>query len=129
MTMSAGTDSTGPGAGRRVAVVGAGPSGFYATEQMLGKGFQVRIFDPIVNPSRLVGANRSYVESKLPHLARLLSNTAAEALSGADVAIVSSSEATAIEALLADPPPVVIDINGRLGSGVESLPGYTGLGW
>lgn len=98
-------------------------------ETLLGKGFQVRIFDPIVNPSRLVGANRSYVESKLPHLARLLSNTAADALSGADVAIVSSSEATAIEALLADPPPVVIDINGRLGSGVESLPGYEGLGW
>ena len=37
-------------------------------ETLIGKGFDVRIYDPIVNPARLVGANRSYVESKLPHL-------------------------------------------------------------
>jgi GDP-mannose 6-dehydrogenase len=98
-------------------------------EMLLGKGFHVRIYDPIVNPSRLVGANRSYVESRLPHLCRLLSNTAAEALRAADVAIVSSSEACAVDALLANPPPVVIDICGRLGREVETLPGYAGLGW
>jgi GDP-mannose 6-dehydrogenase len=98
-------------------------------ERLLGKGLRLRIYDPIVNPSRLVGANRSYVESKLPHLCALLSNTAADALSGADVAIVSSSEVTAVEALLADPPPVVIDISGRLGREVETLPGYAGIGW
>jgi GDP-mannose 6-dehydrogenase len=98
-------------------------------ERLLGKGFQVRIYDPIVNPSRLIGTNRSYVESKLPHLVRLLANTATEALEGADLAIVSSTEPTAIEALLADPPPNVIDISGRLGSEVESLPGYSGIGW
>jgi GDP-mannose 6-dehydrogenase len=98
-------------------------------ERLLGKGLQLRIFDPIVNPSRLVGANRSYVESKLPHLCRLLSNTAAEALSGADVAIVSSTDITAVEALIADPPRVVIDISGRLGREVETLPGYAGIGW
>ncbi len=35
-------------------------------ERLLGKGFDVRIYDPIVNPARLVGANRRHVESKLP---------------------------------------------------------------
>jgi GDP-mannose 6-dehydrogenase len=69
------------------------------------------------------------VESKLPHLCRLLSNTAAEALAGADVAIVSSTDITAVEALIADPPRVVIDISGRLGREVETLPGYAGIGW
>ena len=98
-------------------------------EILLGKGFQVRISDPIVNPSRLVGTNRSYVESKLPHLARLLSNSAAEALAGADIAIVSSTDSTAVEALRSNPPPFVIDINGRLGREIEALPGYSGLGW
>jgi GDP-mannose 6-dehydrogenase len=98
-------------------------------ERLLGKGLQLRIFDPIVNPSRLVGANRTYVESKLPHLCRLLSNTAAEALAGADVAIVSSTDITAVAALIADPPRVVIDISGRLGREVETLPGYAGIGW
>src|SRR6185295_15931779 len=44
-------------------------------EILIGKGFNLRIYDPIVNPSRLVGANRSYVESRLPHLKRLLTES------------------------------------------------------
>ena len=59
-------------------------------ERLIGKGFDVRIYDPVVNPARLIGANRRHVESKLPHLGRLLTHEPAEALSGADVAIVSS---------------------------------------
>jgi GDP-mannose 6-dehydrogenase len=89
----------------------------------------LRIYDPIVNPARLVGTNRSYVESKLPHLCRLLSDSAAVALKGADVAIVSSTDAAGLEALLDDPPPTVIDINGCLPREVEALPGYAGIGW
>ena len=43
-------------------------------ERLIGKGFDVRIYDPVVNPARLVGANRRHVESKLPHLGRLLTH-------------------------------------------------------
>ena len=98
-------------------------------ERLIGKGFAVRIYDPVVNPARLVGANRRHVESKLPHLRRLLTHKPAEALQGADVAVVSSSEHAVREALLAIPPLHLIDISGRLGTEVESLPGYEGLGW
>jgi GDP-mannose 6-dehydrogenase len=98
-------------------------------ERLIGKGFDVRIYDPVVNPARLVGANRRHVESKLPHLKRLLAYEPAEALRGADVAVVSSSEHAVLEALLTVPPPHLIDISGRLGGEVESLPGYEGLGW
>ena len=75
-------------------------------ETLLGKGFNVRIYDPIVNPSRLVGANRSYVESKLPHLQRLLTDSVGEALEGADIAIVSSTDPAVVAALLATPAAV-----------------------
>jgi GDP-mannose 6-dehydrogenase len=98
-------------------------------ERLVGKGFDVRIYDPVVHPARLVGSNRRYVESKLPHLERLLTYEPGEALRGAGAAIVSSSDQAVLEALLAAPPPHVIDLSGRLGSEVESLPGYEGLGW
>jgi GDP-mannose 6-dehydrogenase len=98
-------------------------------ERLVGKGFDVRIYDPVVHPARLVGSNRRYVESKLPHLERLLTYEPGEALLGAGAAIVSSSDQAVLEALLAAPPPHVIDLSGRLGSEVESLPGYEGLGW
>jgi GDP-mannose 6-dehydrogenase len=98
-------------------------------ERLLGKGFDVRIYDPVVNPARLVGANRRHIESKLPHLERLLAREPAEALRGADVAIVSSSDEAVVDALIMTPPPHLIDVNGRLGGEVESLPGYEGVGW
>src|SRR5215510_3340593 len=98
-------------------------------ERLIGKGFNVHIYDPIVNPARLVGANRRHVESKLPHLGRLLTHEPSEALRGADVAVVSSSDHAVVDALLMTPPPCLIDISGRLGGEVESLPGYEGLGW
>ena len=80
-------------------------------------------------PARLVGANRRHVESKLPHLGRLLTREPGEALRGADVAIVSSRDQAIREALLGSPPPHLIDLSGRLGREVESLPGYEGIGW
>ncbi|HTT54275.1 MAG TPA: nucleotide sugar dehydrogenase [Streptosporangiaceae bacterium] len=98
-------------------------------ERLIGKGFDVRIYDPIVHPARLVGANRRHVESKLPHLGRLLVHEPSEALRGAGVAIVATSDPVVRDALLTSPPPHLIDLSGRLGSEVESLTGYEGLGW
>ena len=98
-------------------------------ERLIGKGFEVRIYDQVVNPARLVGNNRRFVESKLPHLRRLLMHEPEDALLGADAAIVSTSAGPVIDALLKSPPPHLIDLSGRLGPEVEALPGYEGLGW
>ncbi len=98
-------------------------------ERLIGKGFDVRIYDPVVNPARLVGANRRHVESKLPHLRRLLAHEPGEALRGADIAIVSSTDRAILDGLLNLPPRHLLDLSGRLGREVESLPGYEGIGW
>ncbi len=98
-------------------------------ERLIGKGFEVRIYDPVVHPGRLAGANRRYVEAKLPHLRGLLAHEPADALRGADIAIVSSADPAVADALVRHPPSHVLDLSGALGSAVESLPGYQGLGW
>ena len=74
-------------------------------ETLLGKGYEVRIHDPVLNPSSLVGSNRQYVESRLPHLRRILTDGPEEALADADIAIVSHSTDHVIEALLASTAP------------------------
>ena len=98
-------------------------------ETLLGKGYNIRIYDPIVKPARLIGTNQSYVESKLSHLQRLLTDSVSDALAGADVAVVSSRDPLVVAALVATPPPLVVDISGRLGPQVERVPGYWGIGW
>ena len=98
-------------------------------ETLLGKGFELRIYDPIVQPSRLLGSNLQYVQSKLPHLGRLLADSPSEVLKDVDLAVVSSSDDSVVTALLTDPPPIIMDLTGRLGPEVEALPGYHGVGW
>lgn len=98
-------------------------------ERLLGKGFDVHIYDQVVNPARLVGANRRYMESRLPHLERLLVHEPAQALRGADVAIVSVRDPAVVDALLRHRPRRLIDLVGNLGADAESLPGYEGVGW
>ena len=41
-------------------------------ETLIGKGYDLKIYDPGVRPANLVGANLSFIEQRLPHLAALL---------------------------------------------------------
>lgn len=98
-------------------------------ETLLGKGFDVRIYDPAVDLARLVGENLRYFVSKLPHVQRALRPSAADALRGADLALVSSSDPSVVAALVERPPPHLIDLSGHLGDAVEELPCYEGVAW
>jgi GDP-mannose 6-dehydrogenase len=98
-------------------------------ERLIGKGMEVRIYDPVVNPGVLVGTNRSYVEGRLPHLHRLLADRPEQALAGVDLAVVSTSDGAVVAALQADPPPRTLDLCGRLGRQIELTLGYEGVGW
>jgi GDP-mannose 6-dehydrogenase len=99
------------------------------TERLLGKGFEVRIYDPIINPERLIGSNLRYIESRLPHLRRLLVGTPFEALRGCEAAVVATSDPAVVDELRATPPARILDLHGRLGADIEQLPGYEGIGW
>jgi len=98
-------------------------------ERLLGKGLEVRIFDPIVNPDKLVGANLRHLRSRLKHVNRLLAASPEQALADAEIAIVTCAEPGVLATLLAHPPQVVLDMDGRLGERLEQLPGYEGVAW
>jgi GDP-mannose 6-dehydrogenase len=98
-------------------------------ETLMGKGYEVRIHDPVFTPSALVGPRRRCVESMYPHLVRILTDGPKATIDGADVVIVALSSCEVAEALLKCPPPRIIDLDGRLGPEVEALPCYEGIAW
>jgi len=59
-------------------------------ETLLGKGCELRLFDPHVNTARLVGANRRYIEQHIPHLARLMVESAAAAVQDTDIVLLGN---------------------------------------
>lgn len=56
-------------------------------ERLLGRGYDLRIFDRHVQTARLLGSNRAFIEREIPHLDRLLVSTVPEALNGANLII------------------------------------------
>ncbi|HJW23712.1 MAG TPA: nucleotide sugar dehydrogenase [Rhodocyclaceae bacterium] len=57
-------------------------------EQLLGKGVQLRVYDPEVHLSRLLGANRRFIDQHVPHLGELLRETLGEVAAECDVLVV-----------------------------------------
>ncbi len=60
-------------------------------ERLVGKGYEVRIYDNHVQLSRLMGSNKSYIDSKLPHLSRLLCNLN-NVIDNSEVIVISNNE-------------------------------------
>jgi len=61
----------------RAAVIGAGPSGFYATDQLLKAGFEVDLYDALPTPFGLVRAGVAPDHPKIKSVTRVYEKTAA----------------------------------------------------
>ena len=59
-------------------------------EALLGKGYQLSIYDRNVSLARLVGANKQYIEEQIPHLSRHLCDTLDEVIDQSDVIVVGN---------------------------------------
>ena len=81
-------------------------------ELLIGKGYELRIYDPEVHLARLLGANKSFIEQHLPHIGQMLAPELDAVVAGSDVLVLSSSSRPVIDALarLARPEQVVIDL-------------------
>lgn len=79
-------------------------------ERLLGRGLNLRIHDAQVSMSHLHGANRMYVEQRIPHLADLLVADPADAVRHSDLVIVATQEPRALSALAYSDRCTVIDL-------------------
>jgi ferredoxin--NADP+ reductase len=62
----------------RAAVIGAGPAGFYATDQLLGAGFEVDLIDLLPTPYGLVRSGVAPDHPKIKSVTRVYDKTAAK---------------------------------------------------
>ncbi|MFI5664041.1 nucleotide sugar dehydrogenase [Streptomyces sp. NPDC051684] len=99
-------------------------------ERLYGKGYDLKIYDANVSLSRLMGANREYIEGRLPHLAQLLADSVDEVLGHAEVCLVGTRDQAVLSALPLSGGPTVVDLV-RLpdAEARRAEPGYMGLAW
>ena len=77
-------------------------------EQLYGKGYDIMVYDKNVVLARLVGKNKSFIEEKLPHISKMLTDDINQVMEFAEVIVITNKEKEFRE----------IEIDG------EMLPGY-----
>jgi ferredoxin--NADP+ reductase len=63
---------------RRAAIVGSGPAGFYAADQLIAAGFQVDLYDALPTPFGLVRAGVAPDHPKIKNVTKVYEKTAAK---------------------------------------------------
>jgi GDP-mannose 6-dehydrogenase len=80
-------------------------------ERLIGKGRDVRIFDPRVSMAQLVGANKRFIETEIPHIASLLCGSLEDLVAHAEVLVFSAPGPDADRALqLATSEQMLLDL-------------------
>src|SRR5262245_1429334 len=77
-------------------------------ERLIGKGRDLRILDPAVCQAKLLGANRRFIDSKLPHLSRLLVASASELLEHSELVVVTQHGAAFEDVIASSRPDIPI---------------------
>ncbi len=97
-------------------------------EALIGRGYQVRIFDEEIQMDKLVGANLRYVETRLPHLVDLLLPTI-DAHTGSDLVVVAQRNSKFVPFLETLGGDIrILDLAG-LPNVPELAASYAGLTW
>jgi GDP-mannose 6-dehydrogenase len=68
-------------------------------ERFIGKGLDLKVYDPEVHLSRLLGANRRFLEKHVPHIELLLRDDLRAVIADADVVVVGLNHPGIFEAL------------------------------
>jgi len=59
-------------------------------ETLIGKGYDVRIYDSNVSLAKLFGANKEYITKEIPHIDRLMCTSVVEVVDHADVLVIGN---------------------------------------
>jgi GDP-mannose 6-dehydrogenase len=99
-------------------------------ETLIGKGFDLAIYDANVNIARLIGANKSYIEHEIPHISSLMKESMQEVLDHAEILLISN-KAPEFKSVLASlkPNQIVFDLVRITEDAKVSKGAYEGIGW
>lgn len=98
-------------------------------ERLLGKGYDVKIYDKNVNLSRLMGKNKEYIFNKLPHINNLLLENLEEFINSSEIIVLVNKENEIDKLLKKDLSKVLVIDLVRVLEAKDSIENYEGICW
>lgn len=98
-------------------------------ETLLGKGYDLKLYDKNVSLARLMGANKDYIENHIPHISSLMVSTLDEIIEDRELIIIGN-HAEEFKRLLTEcrEDQIIFDLV-RIGGQIETKAVYDGICW
>jgi len=85
-------------------------------EHLIGKGREVRVFDPHIRLDAIYGSNRNFILDSIPHIGRLLHNSLEETFRWSEhLVVVQKQDGATAERIKSSGFPVLDLVGGPLG--------------
>lgn len=99
-------------------------------EQLIGKGYDLSLYDRNVHIASLVGANRNFILNHVPHIAKLMKDRIEDVLKQSELVVVGNNDPEFLSVLRgADSSIPIIDLGGICRPLMESHENYEGICW
>lgn len=97
-------------------------------ETLLGKGFEIRIYDKNVKMSEITGTNKDFIMAKIPHLQHFVTDNLDEVCRNSEVLVVTNKEKEFNDILAKYPDKIIVDLV-RQWKEVNYEGKYEGISW
>lgn len=97
-------------------------------EVLLGKGFELRIYDKNVKLSEITGTNKDFIMAKIPHLQHFVYDDLDRVVRESDVLVITNKEAEFDSLLQKYPGKIIVDLV-RAWKEVDYAGNYEGISW
>jgi GDP-mannose 6-dehydrogenase len=99
-------------------------------EALIGKGFDIRIYDRHVSLARLTGANKEYIEKGIPHISKLMAVTTEELMAHGEVIVIGNRDEKFRDVLkTANANHTIIDLVRIVDAPPANAGSYYGICW
>jgi GDP-mannose 6-dehydrogenase len=97
-------------------------------KRLLAEGYDLKIYDRVVSPNRLIGANKEYMEKEIPVLSRLLNESLDEVLQFAEIIVIGNADPEFAEVLnRRRPHQIIVDLVRAVSDEGTSRPNCVGI--
>lgn len=97
-------------------------------EKLLGKGYEIKIYDKNVKMSELTGINKDFIEAKIPHLQEFITDDLNFVIENSDVVVITNKEQEFTKILGDYSNKIILDLV-RVWQEVDYNGYYEGIAW
>lgn len=98
-------------------------------ERLLGKGYELLIYDKNVNMGRIFGSNKAYIDKEIPHIEKHFASSADDVVHNSDVIVVGNKDDEYLSSLKHARAKDIVDLVRIIDDGSELSSSYHGICW